>query len=151
MNYAGSLRPVLLQAFVSCSTLEESIDEPVVVLEGATVIDGTGAAPRTDAVIMLQEGRILRVGTVGGEPYPDGAVVVDLSGRYIVPGFIDTHAHPPPESETRPEVLPAVMRTLLAFGITTIRNTGARLGNGVELRDRIDTGELNRRSVRPIV
>ena len=141
MKYVRPLIPVLLLALVSCSPREESIEKQAIVLEGATVIDGTGAAPRA-GVVVVQGGRIVRVGKTGGEPYPNGALVVDLSGRYILPGFIDTHAHPPPESKTRPEVIPAVMRILLAFGITTIRNPGARPGAGVALRDRISAGEL---------
>lgn len=143
MTHIRWLTALLLLAPVSCSPLDKARGSQVIVLKGATVVDGTGSPPKTNAVVVLQDGRILDVVDAGGdESYPDGASVVDLKGRYIVPGFIETHAHPPPDSKARPETIPAVMRTLLAFGITTIRNPGARPGAGVELRDRINSGDL---------
>ena len=133
------LAATLLFALASCSPPEELIDgEGIVVLEGATVVDETGATPRFEAVVVLQNERILKVGNAGDEVYPDGSTVMDLRGRYVLPGFIDTHVHPPRDAETRP----ATVRTLLAFGITTIRNPAARPGAGVQLRNGVSAGEL---------
>ncbi|MEM7415225.1 MAG: amidohydrolase family protein [Gemmatimonadota bacterium] len=64
---------------------------PTTAFTGATVWDGTGAAPVVDAVVVVQEGRIRSV-TAGGEP-PRGATVIDAAGSYIIPGLIDAHAH----------------------------------------------------------
>lgn len=109
------------------------------VLEGATLIDGTGARSLERSAIVLEGDRILRVGQVGDFDYPEGASVTDVSGRFIVPGFINTHAHMR-ESFPRP---------LLAFGITTVRNPGSGADEGisgaslgVSLRDRLNTGEI---------
>ena len=87
----------------------------LVVLEGATLIDGTRARSLEDSVIVLEGNRILRVGQVGDFDYPEHALVTDVSGRFIVPGFINTHAH---MFETFP-------RPLLAFGVTSVRNPGS--------------------------
>ncbi|MGH8223773.1 MAG: hypothetical protein ACREQZ_12450, partial [Woeseiaceae bacterium] len=57
---------------------------------GATLWDGSGAAPLETAVLVVRDGRIAEV-TSGA--VPSAAQRVDLDGRWIVPGFIDAHAH----------------------------------------------------------
>lgn len=58
---------------------------PVVVLEGARLIDGTGAPPRDNAALVVDGDRISAVGTAGKLARPKGARVVDLRGRTIMP------------------------------------------------------------------
>jgi len=60
---------------------------------GATVIDGTGGAPIEDAAIVLRGNRIAAVGPASGTAIPEGAQVVDVSGKWIIPGLIDAHVH----------------------------------------------------------
>lgn len=60
---------------------------------GATLIDGTGAAPVSDAVVVIRGDRIACAGTRAVCPVPDGAAVVDLSGQWLMPGLIDAHVH----------------------------------------------------------
>ncbi len=60
---------------------------------GGTLIDGTGGAPRADAVILVQGERIAAVGSRDEIPIPPEARVVDASGKWIVPGLIDAHIH----------------------------------------------------------
>jgi imidazolonepropionase-like amidohydrolase len=62
-------------------------------LVGATVVDGTGAPPILDAVVLVREGRIECVGTRKACPVPEGVTVVDLAGRWITPGVVDAHVH----------------------------------------------------------
>lgn len=104
----------------------------LIVLEGATLIDGNGTNPLENSAIVLEGDRIVRVGQIGDFDYPEDASVTDLSGRFIVSGFINTHAH---MFETFPQ-------PLLAFGITTVRNPSTSGSLGIELRDRLNTGEL---------
>ena len=61
--------------------------ERVLVLEGGTLIDGTGRAPVADAVVVVQGSRIKAVGTRGQVSYPPNATVLTLSGRTILPGL----------------------------------------------------------------
>lgn len=62
-------------------------------LTHATVVDGTGAAPLTDATVLVQAGRITAVYTGTSRPLPAGARTEDLTGKWIIPGLIDAHVH----------------------------------------------------------
>ena len=63
-----------------------------VVLQGATVIDGLGGSPVTEAVIVIEGDQIKSLGREG-EDYPSEAAVVDVAGKFIIPGLIDSHVH----------------------------------------------------------
>src|SRR5205085_8737196 len=82
-------------------------------------------------------GRIARIGPAGASP-PEGATVVDLAGRTLLPGLVDAHVHvtsfdlPSPlkgEELVAPEVkhhfVAAGLRAMLRMGITTVRDVGA--------------------------
>jgi imidazolonepropionase-like amidohydrolase len=68
-----------------------------VVLRGASLIDGTGAAARPDALLVIRGGRIACVGGRGECGTPPGEAPVrdtlDLAGRWIMPGLVDAHVH----------------------------------------------------------
>ncbi|HEX9730106.1 MAG TPA: amidohydrolase family protein [Gemmatimonadales bacterium] len=63
------------------------------VIAGGTLIDGTGAAPIADAVVVVQDGRIACVGPRGSCAIPDNARMVDVTGKWITPGLVDAHVH----------------------------------------------------------
>jgi imidazolonepropionase-like amidohydrolase len=67
--------------------------ERTLVLQGGTLIDGTGAAPVEDAVIVIEGNRFKAVGRKGGITAPAGAEIIDLTGKTVLPGFIDGHGH----------------------------------------------------------
>src|SRR2546426_3433261 len=124
-----STRPlvfILLLVLWACSQRAELVEgNGLVVLEHATIVDGTGSSPRGEGVVVLAADRILRVGRMGQYRYP-GATVVDLTGRWLVPGFMDLHAHMDSEGHPQSGAFEAKRAaTLLAFGITTIRSTAA--------------------------
>ena len=62
-------------------------------LVGATLVDGTGAPPIPDAVVLVRDGRIECVGTRTACPVPEGVTVLDLAGRWVTPGIVDAHVH----------------------------------------------------------
>jgi imidazolonepropionase-like amidohydrolase len=64
-----------------------------VALTHATVIDGTGAAPMADSMVLIRGGRIAAVYAAGNQPVPNGARVEDLAGKWLIPGLIDAHVH----------------------------------------------------------
>jgi imidazolonepropionase-like amidohydrolase len=63
------------------------------VLKGFTLIDGTGRAPAPASALIFDGGRILWVGPADQLKTPSGATVVDLSGKFVTPGLIDSHVH----------------------------------------------------------
>lgn len=90
-----------------------------VVLQGAKVITMRGDEILEDATIVVRDHRIVSVGP--REEAPPGAEVFDLSGKVIVPGFIDVHAHFE-VSDDLPQPEASWTFANLAFGVTTVRN-----------------------------
>jgi imidazolonepropionase-like amidohydrolase len=120
----------------------------VIVIEGVTLIDGTGAPPRPDAALAIAGDRILAVGATGELRYP-GADVREWPGRYVIPGLFDTHTHvtflrypdqkdPGYDRATSERML----RTLLAMGITTVRSLGGPTREAVALREDVRAGRI---------
>ena len=67
--------------------------EKALVMKGGTLIDGTGRAPVDNSVIIIQSGRFQSVGRSGDVVVPAGADVIDVTGKTVLPGFIDGHGH----------------------------------------------------------
>lgn len=65
---------------------------PVVLLNG-TLIDGTGADPVSDAVIVIERDRIASIGTANNVEIPDNATKIQLRGATLLPGLINAHVH----------------------------------------------------------
>lgn len=144
----------LVSAFLLCSTLAPLHAQTVAVRAGR-LIDGTGAAPVRNAVIVIEDGRITAVGP--DVQVPRGAQVIDLSAMTVLPGFIDAHTHLTgpvlgepgwDNAAVRETAADAALRgaqhareTLMA-GFTTIRNVGADGFADVALRDAIDAGRV---------
>jgi len=66
---------------------------PPMAIVGATLVDGTGAAPVRDAVVVTRNGRIACAGARSSCPVPADADTVRAGGKWIVPGLIDAHVH----------------------------------------------------------
>jgi imidazolonepropionase-like amidohydrolase len=138
---APSLSPAT-RAFVS-------MDAPKLALVHARVIDGTGAAPRENQVLLVERGLISAVGDSAQVAVPAGARVVDLAGRTVLPGFVMVHEHmfyPGALWDTgylANEQGFSFPRLYLAGGATTVR-TGGSLEpyTDLELRAAIDSGRI---------
>jgi imidazolonepropionase-like amidohydrolase len=68
-------------------------DAQTTALRGARVIDGRGGAPIDNATIVIRGGRIVAIGSSSGTPIPNGAEVVNYTGKTIIPGLISGHSH----------------------------------------------------------
>jgi hypothetical protein len=102
---------------------------PVLVLPNVTVIDGTGAPPRQAMTIVVRDGRIAEMFPTGTRPMPADARVLATDGRFVTPGFIDTHVHL--ALADRPAgIVASLLRATLMGGVTTVRDMG---GNGAVL------------------
>lgn len=97
-------------------------------LVGGTVIDGTGAAPLRDAVVLLNRGRIAAIGPRGRLPIPRGSKVIDVRGKTLLPGLWDMHSHFE-QVEWGP--------VYLAAGVTTVRDCANELEFITGVRDAI--------------
>jgi len=62
-------------------------------LVGATVFDATGSDPVPDAVVLLARDRVSAVGPAAAIRIPKGAKIIDVKGKWIVPGLVDAHIH----------------------------------------------------------
>ena len=60
---------------------------------GGTLVDGTGAEPVPDAVVVVRDGRIACAGSAPECPVPDDARTLDVTGGWITPGLVDAHVH----------------------------------------------------------
>ena len=106
-----------------------------ILLKNLTLIDGTGRAPQENAVLAIRDGKILYAGPASDWSEPQQEVVLlDLGGRFVLPGLIDTHVHlagsGEADSQFRSEPGAMALKMLsnaqknLAAGITTVRDLG---------------------------
>ena len=100
-------------------------------ITGATLVDGTGAAPVEDAAVVIHKGRIVAAGPRAKVKIPHGAQIVDAQGKTILPGLWDMHAHFE-QVEWGP--------IYLAAGVTTVRDCGNELEFITAVRDAIAQG-----------
>ena len=120
---------------------------------GATVIDGSGGAPLTNAVVVITGNRIAAVGPRGSTTVPSGAQTIDAAGAFVVPGFVDTNVHLSlyggmnDRYETlvryhdrQQDIVLEAAQAQLAYGITTVRDSYGMLRPLVAVRDRIAAG-----------
>src|ERR1044071_5943818 len=88
------LRPAALTMVAAASLIAQSrSSDSVVAIVGATLIDGNGGPAISDATIVVRGKRIAAVGPRASVKVPAGARVIDASGKYATPGFIDTNVH----------------------------------------------------------
>ena len=88
----------------------------LVAIVGATLIDGRGGPPLSDAAVVVRGERIIAVGKRASVSVPSGAEIVDANGLTLVPGLIDSHFHIDGD-----DPLPALY---LTHGITSLRDPG---------------------------
>jgi len=108
-----------------------SASAEVKVFKGFSLIDGTGAPAKSNQAMIVTDGRISWLGPTSQLKAPSGAEVVDLSGRYVIPGLIDSHVHlgavigitQSADNETEQNV-EHDLRAFASYGVTTIQSMG---------------------------
>ena len=126
-----------------------AVDAPVIALEHVRVIDGTGAPPREDQTIVIENGRILSVGPADQAKAPSGAHRMDLADHTVIPGIVGMHDHlyypSPPGSLVALYIEQEISfpRLYLASGVTTIRTAGGHEAyTELNLKQLINEGQM---------
>src|SRR2546426_2748224 len=120
-------------------------------IDDATVIDGTGAPPRTHWSVLCVDGTIRAVGPRGAFRVPRDADTLPARGRFLMPGLVDLHTHMITRDAFRflhrfgPWMKDGDPRRFLrwfpAFGVTTVRDIGNYRGI-LQLRNGVEEGRL---------
>lgn len=124
-------------------------------LVGGTLIDGFGGKPIYNSVILVEDDEITHVGHQGNTDIPEDAEVISTEGMSVLPGLWDMHVHLMINGHSDYAhwdtayinrfaniVMPASAHQLLRAGITSARDLGAPLDASLEVRDRINRGEI---------
>jgi len=120
------------------------VDAPTVALTRIRVLDGTGAAARDDQTIIISGGKIAAIGPSASTSAPQGAQVIDSTGRTAIPGLVGMHDHLfyPAGGLVYHEMAFSFPHLYLANGVTTIRTTGSiEPYTDLELKKWIDSGK----------
>ncbi len=124
-------------------------------LVGGTLIDGNGGVPVRNSVILVSDGRITAVGQVGTLAVPAGTTVVSTEGMTVLPGLFESHAHvmlvghgdyahwdKTYPARLQKDVIPVAARQSLMHGVTSLRDLGGPLEPIMDVKRKIDRGEL---------
>jgi imidazolonepropionase-like amidohydrolase len=127
-----------------------------VALVGGMLIDGYEVPPLHHAAILIEGDKIVEVGRAGDVKIPPDATVIDTSGRTMMPGLIEEHAHLSilghgeynrwypwiVQNGYVEKVMEISAKQLLMAGITTAVDLGAPLKESLSVRDRVKKGEI---------
>ncbi len=103
----------------------------VKVLKNFTLIDGSGGPAVANAAMLIDNGRIVGIGSVQRLSAAAGAQILDLTGKFVMPGIINLHGHvgntvdltQDPKFFTR-ENIEKNLRTYASYGVTTVLSLG---------------------------
>jgi len=147
-----------ISAALSCLLLASSISaqqQSVIVIQGATLINGTGSPAIRNSAIVIEGGRIRDIGPRNEVKVPGGVQTVDARGKWVIPGLIDAHVHFSQSGGiyTRPDIvdlrkarpyaremewikqrLPYTFERYLVSGVTGVVDCGGPMWN-FEMRD----------------
>jgi len=128
------MRATAAVVFAAVALLGAAAHAQTTALTHATLIDGTGAAPQRDVTIVIEQGRIREIGP--GLAAPPNASVIDLTGKFVVPGIINGHGHvgPPPRDPQ--------LRQYALYGVTTTTSMYFDQDDIAEFKARQKAGDL---------
>ena len=121
---------------------QRDVPRGAVVLRGGRAITMKGKEVIEHADVVVQNNRILSVGARGSVPIPGGARIIDVTGKTLMPGFVDTHYH---AQGLVWEIHPAQhweYLTTLAYGVTTTRDPQTQTTDVLSYLDRVETGGM---------
>jgi hypothetical protein len=146
----------VLRVFVSCvvrTTTHAQTPAPgTVVFTGARVIDGTGSAPVEQATIVVTNGKITAIGPSASVTPPADAMVINVAGKTVMPGLINSHGHIDPDLSVKQppnrEEMIQRLKMYASYGVTSVMTLGFETydeADGFYLRD------MQRLGIGPVV
>ncbi len=145
-----ALSAIALPAFAFAQT-----PAPETYIHAGSLLDRPGQSPRGPSTIIVRDGKIAEV-RGGLSPAPAGVTLIDLSGKFVLPGLIDSHVHLDSDAGGTAALVEGITdspattayrtavnakKTLMA-GFTTVRNLGDGTGATLALRDAIARGDM---------
>jgi Amidohydrolase family len=119
------------------------------IIRNATVVDGNGTPAAGPYDIVIEGNKIVDVVPLdlvaiaeGEGVRPEGDTEIDATGKYVLPGLINMHAHVQNERGGKPLPVDYCLKLWLACGITTVRDVGSDTKNTIALRDKSLKGEV---------
>ena len=146
-------RFVTITGFVAAAVVSTALADEPVAITNVTVIDGNGGPPRANSTVVVNDGVIVSLSDTDSD-LPGDAAVIDGRGKYLLPGFIDSNVHASvygnsSRRETavkygeRNEALALEFaQRQLMHGVTTVRDSYGSLIPLIQVRDRINRGEV---------
>ena len=142
-------------ALCSRQTIAQQPSGTTLALVGGTLIDGNGARPIANSVVLMAGGRIAAIGRAGQLRVPTGATVVNAVGMTLLPGLFDSHVHlmlvghgnyahwdSVYPARLGADVIPVAAKQSLMHGVTSVRDLGGPLEPLMDVKRKIDRGEL---------
>jgi imidazolonepropionase-like amidohydrolase len=147
------LASLVVSSFLSAQTPKTNVVSgrryPRIVVRGAIVVDGSGTPAAGPKDIVIENNTITDVVPLDGVALsrgearrPAGDIEIDATGKYVLPGLIDVHAHVQDERGGIPQPQEYESKIWLACGITTVRDVGSDSRKTIELRRRSAAGEV---------
>jgi imidazolonepropionase-like amidohydrolase len=151
------MTPTLLRSLLFALLLAASASAPAskLALVGGTLVDGTLREPIQDSVVLVEDQRIVAIGTVATLPVPADAQVISTEGMTVLPGLWDMHVHLMLNGHAdyahwdatymdrqRDTIMPSSAEQLLLAGVTSARDLGAPLEDSIAVRDAIAAGTI---------
>ena len=121
---------------------------PRIVIRGAMIVDGSGTPAAGPKDIVIENNTITDVVNADAMAAGRGArrvagdINIDATGKYVLPGLIDAHAHVQDERGGVPQPLDYELKIWLACGITTVRDVGSDTRKTLQLRQKSADGEV---------
>jgi imidazolonepropionase-like amidohydrolase len=133
------MKSALLVLTMIATVASSAFGQERTAIVNVTVIDGTDNPPREHSVVLVQGHQIVSVTSGGARKrrFPDGTTVTDGTGKYLIPGLWNNDLHGPSYSTAEP-----LLKELVSYGITTVRDMGAPLSEIVRVRDATASGAL---------
>lgn len=120
---------------------KRAIARGTLALTNATLITMTGEEVIENGTVLIQDNRIASYGNIDEVQIPENAIVLDLKGKYILPGFVDTHAHMWPAWGLHKKHV-WVYAANLAYGVTTTRDPQTATTDVLTYADMVETGMI---------